>query len=168
MRPHILCSLFISITSACRTSSTFIFSLSLHHIISASDPLFHSPAFSLPPSLPSPSFTLPRWYLVAAEQEAREQTAGEPALILSCAICCGHVTVQQTHSSAMMPHHSWHIYQSGLKTEQERRNSPDEKKPWQQSTLRMFFKIWSEAQVFVLTFTHQANLRLAKKTSSNR
>lgn len=50
---------------------------------------------SLPPSSLPHSFALPWWYLIAVKQEAGEQTAGEPTLILSCAICCGHMTELQ-------------------------------------------------------------------------
>lgn len=75
------------------------------------------------PSLPScsflPSFALPWWYLIAVKQEAGAQTAGEPTLILSCAICCGHMTELQTRSNTMMPHHTWHIDQSWPKSNRE-------------------------------------------------
>lgn len=91
-------------------------------------PLHPSLASSFPPSLP-------RWYLIAVKQEAGEQTAGEPTLILSCAICCGHMTELQTRSNAMMPHHTWHIDQSWPKEqkrdgERERERSDSE---WKQS-----------------------------------
>lgn len=70
--------------------------------------------------LPSHSFALPWWYLIAVKQEAGEQTAGEPTLILSCAICCSHMTEMQARSNAMMPHHTWHIDQSRPKSKTER------------------------------------------------
>lgn len=72
-----------------------------------------------------PCLALPRWYLIAVKQETGEQTAGEPTLILSCAICCSHMTELQTRSNTMKPHHTWHIDQSWpkSKTESERRLS---------------------------------------------
>lgn len=72
-----------------------------------------------------PSLALPRWYLIAVKQETGEQTAGEPTLILSCAICCSHMTELQTRCNTMMPHHTWHTNQSQpkSKTESERRLS---------------------------------------------
>lgn len=83
--------------------------------------LFLSIPLSLSPHHTFPcSSALPWWYLIAVKQEAGEQTAGEPTLILSCAICCGHMTVLHARSNAMMPHHTWHINQSWPMSRRER------------------------------------------------
>lgn len=97
-------------------------------LISLSSLLFPSIPFTPPrgitsfPSFSHPFFTLPRWYLIAVKQEAGEQTAGEPTLILSSAICCSHMTELQARSNTMMPHHIWRIDQSPptSKTESKR------------------------------------------------
>lgn len=86
--------------------------------LSASQRFLHLPP-SFPCSFPR-SLALPWWYLIAVKQEAGEQTAGEPTLILNCAICCSHMTELQNLSNAMMPHHIWHIDQSRPKSQRDR------------------------------------------------
>lgn len=80
------------------------------------------------PLLPPASFALPRWYLGAVEQEAGEQTAGEATLMLSCAICCGHMTEQQ--NLLQQHHHTWQTHQSPPKREREEEERPTRKHVW--------------------------------------
>lgn len=68
-------------------------------------------------SPPPASSALPRWYLRAVEQEAGEQTAGEATLMLSCAICRGHVAERQNR--LQQHHHTWQTHQSRPKGEHE-------------------------------------------------
>lgn len=85
---------------------------------------------SLPPYSFFLSSTLPWWYLIAVKQEAGEQTAGEPTLILNCAICYSHMTVLHARSNAMMPHHTWHINQSWPKSRREREREGERGRVW--------------------------------------
>lgn len=109
---------------------TFSFPLSVHPICPVLWILSWKPVlppssachFFFPPSLSQPSFKLPWWYLIAVKQESGEQTAGEPTLILSCAICCSHMTELQSRSNTKMPHHTWHIDQSWPKSKPESEN----------------------------------------------
>lgn len=142
----------------------FIFSLSVQHTPLISILLLNmlpSLAYNLPlpPWLAGPSFTLPQWYFIVGKQEAGEQTAGETILILSCAICCCHMTELQTRSKAMMPHHTWHIDQSWpkYKTENERGGWAN----WKETTVTINAKYTKPNQLWlsnILSFVLIVNL----------